>query len=406
MRIYVNIEQCTGCGVCVPSCPFGAIEMQEGTAVITEACTFCGACVDICPVSAIIKEEAEEAALPARGNIDEYRGVWVFAEQRKGKIQNVAFELLGEGRRLADKIGQELCAVLFGHNNDELAEELLFYNVDKVYYVDDPAFEVFQDDPYAEALAYLVHKYKPAIILTGATNIGRSFIPQVAVKLQTGLTADCTSFDIDESGKHLLQTRPAFGGNIFATIATYYHRPQMATVRPKVMRPMCRQPNKRGEVIKISFFADSASQSSLKSLPCRTKFIQSVDELESTINLAEADIIVSGGRGLGDASYFEEIRKLAEVLGAAVGASRAAVDAGWISYAHQVGQTGRTVCPKLYIAVGISGAVQHLVGMQSSDIIVAINKDPNAPIFKVATYGIVGDLHEIVPVMIRRFSQK
>ena len=265
--------------------------------------------------------------------------------------------------------------------------------------MDDPALAVFQDDPYSESLAYLARKYKPAIILTGATNIGRSFIPQVAIKLQTGLTADCTGFDIDETGKHLLQTRPAFGGNIFATIATYYHRPQMATVRPKVMRPMPRQQTKRGEIIKESFPAQER-------LPCRTIFVESVDDLESTVNLAEADIIVSGGRGLGDPSYFAQIRQLAEVLGGAVGASRAAVDAGWIPYSHQVGQTGRTVCPKLYIAVGISGAVQHLVGMQSSDVIVAINKDPNAPIFKVATYGIVGDLHEIVPAMIRRFSQR
>lgn len=399
MRIYVDIEKCNGCEVCVASCPFGAIEMQEGKAVITEACTFCGACVEVCPVEAIIKEEAEEAVLPSRVDISEYSGVWVFAEQRNGKLQKVAFELIGEGRRLADILSQELAAVLLGHKVDELAEELLYYNVDKVYYVDDPALEVFQDDPYSEALAHLAKKYKPAIILTGATNIGRSFIPQVAIKLQTGLTADCTGFDIDETGKHLLQTRPAFGGNIFATIATYYHRPQMATVRPKVMRPMPRQDKKRGEIIKETF-------PSKEGLPCRTIFVNSVDDLESTVNLAEADIIVSGGRGLGDPSYFEQIRQLAEVLGGAVGASRAAVDAGWIPYSHQVGQTGRTVCPKLYIAVGISGAVQHLVGMQSSDVIVAINKDPNAPIFKVATYGIVGDLHEIVPAMIRRFSQR
>ncbi len=398
MKIYVDIDTCTGCEICIASCPFGAIEMQEGKAVITEACTFCGACVEECPVNAIIKEEAEEAALPSRVDIDLFKGVWVFAEQRGGELQKVAFELIGEGRRLADNIGQELSAVLFGHNIDNLAEELLYYNVDRVYYVNDEALTAFHDDPYSEAMTYLAKKYNPAIILTGATNIGRSFIPQVAIKLQTGLTADCTEFDIDETGKHLMQTRPAFGGNIFATIATYYNRPQMATVRPKVMKPMKRQETKRGEVVKVGFGDENG-------LPCRTRLIESVEELESTLNIAEADIIVSGGRGLGDPSYFEKIRELAEALGGAVGASRAAVDAGWIPYSHQVGQTGRTVCPRVYIAVGISGAVQHLVGMRSSDIIVAINKDPNAPIFKVATYGIVGDLHEIVPALIRHLSK-
>ena len=246
-------------------------------------------------------------------------------------------------------------------------------------------------------VAELVRKYKPEILLCGATNIGRSFIPQVAVKLETGLTADCTGFEIDPEEGNLLQTRPAFGGNIFATIATHRHRPQIATVRHKVMKPAKRSGQASGEVIEFPMPPGAAKP--------KTKFIRRFEEIEETVNLAEADIIVSGGRGLGDPKYFDLIRGLAKVLGGAVGSSRAAVDAGWIPYSHQVGQTGKTVCPKLYIACGISGAIQHLVGMRSSDVIVAINKDPQAPIFKLATYGIVGDLREIVPALTQHFSK-
>ncbi|HOE64175.1 MAG TPA: electron transfer flavoprotein subunit alpha [Candidatus Sumerlaeota bacterium] len=396
MIIYVDQEQCTGCQICLPSCPFGAIELQGDKAfIIEEKCTLCGACVDACPMQAIVrtKETIVEQKII---DIASYRGVWIFAEQRLGKIQNVTFELLGAGRILANERKQELCAVLLGHNIREQAKELLFYGADKVYVIDDPILENFQDDPYSECVQHLVRAYKPEILLCGATNIGRSFIPQVAVKLETGLTADCTGFAIDSEKGNLLQTRPAFGGNIFATIATMRHRPQMATVRHKVMKPAERLAAPHGEIIEVSI-PEKAKQ-------VRTRFIQRVEELEETVNLAEADIIVSGGRGLGDPKNFDFIRALAKALGGAVGSSRAAVDAGWISYSHQVGQTGKTVCPKLYIAVGISGAVQHLVGMRSSDTIVAINKDPEAPIFKVATYGIVGDFKEIVPAMIKHFS--
>lgn len=395
MIIYVDPDQCTGCEVCIPSCPFAAIEMQDDKAVITEKCTLCGACLDVCPMQAIVKTEEEEKEEKGM-DLSQYRGVWIIAEQRKGQIQSVTYELLGEGRKLADRRNEELCAVLMGHNMKEQAQELLHYGVDKVYYADDPIFEDFMDDPYSECLADMVRKYKPEMILCGATNIGRSFIPQVAVKLETGLTADCTGFDIEEDGGNLLQTRPAFGGNIFATIATRKHRPQIATVRHKVMKPAERRDEAKGEIIEVEV-PEKAKTS-------RTKIVETVEELEDMINLAEADIIVSGGRGLGDPKHFSLIYDLAKVLGGAVGASRATVDAGWIPYSHQVGQTGKTVCPKLYIACGISGAVQHLVGMRSSDIIVAINKDPDAPIFKVATYGIVGNLHEIVPAMIKQFS--
>jgi len=396
MIIYVDPEQCTGCQICLPSCPFAAIEMRDDKAVILEEkCTICGACVDACPVQAIVRTKdkpVEEKAL----DITQYRGVWIFAEQRLGKIQSVTYELLGAGRILADTRKQELCAVLLGHNVKEQAHDLLYYGADRVYVMDDPVLEQFQDDPYSECVAELVRHYRPEIFLCGATNIGRSFIPQVAVKMETGLTADCTGFAIDPEKGNLLQTRPAFGGNIFATIATYRHRPQIATVRHKVMRPAERRTSASGEVIEAPIPE--------KAKKPRTRFIERIEEIEETVNLAEADIIVSGGRGLGDPKYFDMIRELAKALGGAVGSSRAAVDAGWISYSHQVGQTGKTVCPKLYIAIGISGAVQHLVGMRSSDYIVAVNKDPQAPIFKLATFGIIGDFKDIVPALIKHFS--
>jgi len=342
--------------------------------------------------------EEEKSAHPFAVDISLYSGVWTIAEQRNGKLQSVTFELIGEGRKLADTLGQELSTILLGYNIEPLAEQLLYYGVDKVYLVDDERLKDFQDEPYSECVAHLSREHKPSIIICGATNIGRSFIPQVAIKLNGGLTADCTGLAIDETGKHLMQTRPAFGGNIFATIATYNHRPQIATVRHKVMKPAKRRDQKSGEVIKSSYPENGK--------PIRTKFLKSVEEVEATVNLAEADIIVSGGRGLGDPKHFDIIEDLAKALGGAVGASRAAVDAGWIPYSHQVGQTGKTVCPKLYIACGISGAVQHLVGMQSSDAIVAINKDPDAPIFKVATYGVVADLHQIVPALTKRIQAR
>jgi electron transfer flavoprotein alpha subunit/NAD-dependent dihydropyrimidine dehydrogenase PreA subunit len=396
MIIYIDPDQCTGCEICVPSCPFGSIEMKDDKAFINETCNLCGACLDVCPEEAILKTE-EKAEKTSTIDLSQYKGVWIFAEQHKGKIQSVTYELLGEGRKLADERKCELCAVLLGSGMRKDADELLHYGADKVYYADDPIFKDFMDDPYSQCVAELVREYKPEIFLCGATSIGRSFIPQVAVKIGTGLTADCTGFAIDPEGGHLLQTRPAFGGNIFATIATVRHRPQIATVRHKVMKPALRSESANGEVIEFTV-PEKAKVS-------RTKFIERFEEIEDTINIAEADIIVSGGRGLGDPKYFSLIHDLAKVLGGAVGSSRAAVDAGWIPYSHQVGQTGKTVCPKLYIACGISGAIQHLVGMRSSDVIVAINKDPEAPIFKVATFGIVGDLHEIVPAMTRHFSE-
>lgn len=394
--VIVNKELCTMCAICVDHCPFGAalIDEERESAYINDMCTVCGSCVDVCPVNAI--EITAKVGQAGRVNITEYKGVWAFAEQRDGVVQKVAYELIQEGRKLADTLGEELCAVLLGSGMDAAAEDLLHYGVDKVYYVDDPLFENFQDDPMVGAIVKLCNEYKPSVLLTGATHIGRSFIPQVAVHLRTGLTADCTGLSIDDSGTHLMQTRPAFGGNIMATIKCFNHRPQLATVRPKVFKAAIRQDARTGEVVKISL--NGASK-------CRTKFLKTIAEVGETINIAEADIIVSGGRGVGEPKHFDMIEQLAMALGGAVGASRAAVDSGWISYAHQVGQTGKTVSPKVYIACGISGQIQHRVGMQGSDVILAINKDPNAPIFDFATYGIVGDIFEIVPALTRRFRK-
>ncbi len=377
------------------ACPYGAIAVKDGVAVLLENCTHCGACAAECPAEAIEVEDvraiagAGPGAGADAGTASGFRGVWVFAEQRKGVPASVVYELLGEGRKLADDLGEELCAVLLGHNVGDAANELIAHGAEKVYVVDDPALADFQDEPYAQAMAELVEEHKPSILLLGATTIGRSLGPRVAARLRTGLTADCTGLAIDKEKRLLLQTRPAFGGNIMATILCPDRRPQMATVRHKVMKRAARDEARRGEIIRLVKDV----------LPPRATLVRVVEETQQMVNLAEADIIVSGGRGLGKAENFKIIEELAQVIGAAVGASRAAVDAGWIPYAHQVGQTGKTVCPKIYIACGISGAIQHLAGMGSSNIIVAINKDPGARIFNVATYGIVGDLFEVVPAL-------
>lgn len=393
-KIKILLEKCTGCTLCVRACPFGAIRIENKKAIIDlSKCNLCGACIDSCKFAAIVIEKG----MVEKKDLSGYKDVWVFCEQKKGVIQTISFELLGEGGKLAKKLGGKLCAVLLGDTIESKVEELVWRGADKVYLIDSPQLKNYQDDPYTKVLVELIKEYKPEIILCGATTIGRSLISRVAITIDAGLTADCTGLDIDEKEKLLLQTRPAFGGNIMATIITPNHRPQMATVRHKVMKEPELNKSHKAEVIRREY-----NDSILNS---RTRIIDIVEEIEETINLSEADIIVSGGRGLRASENFSIIKELAKVLGAAVGASRATVDAGWIPYSHQVGQTGKTVCPKLYIACGISGQIQHLIGMQSSKVIVAINKDPDAPIFKVATYGIVGDLFEIVPALTKEFRK-
>jgi electron transfer flavoprotein alpha subunit len=394
MPIIVNRDKCTGCETCISVCPFDAIKIKDdGKAFINEYCQMCMACLSSCPEGAII--EIKEEGAPISYQPSDYKGVWIFAEQREGCIASVSLELLGAGRKLADELKTELSAVLFGADEKD-ANELIRWGADKVYHSGNAVFEKFNDEPYSRLLINLIKEHKPAIVLAGATPIGRSFIPRVAASLRTGLTADCTSLGIDKDTGNLLQVRPAFGGNIMATILCPNHRPQIATVRPRVMKKGDYNPERKGGIISVK----------AENLICRTKVIDSVKETsEYRVNLQEADIIIAGGRGLGDAKGFNLLFELAEILEGSVAASRAAVDEGWIQYSHQVGQTGKTVCPKIYIACGISGAVQHLVGMQSSDIIIAINKNPEAPIFNVATYGIVGDLYEALPLLIKKLKE-
>ena len=392
--LKINEKLCIGCGICETQCPFGAIEVIDGIAVVGDSCTLCGACVEECEVEAL---SIEDSGRQVQDDIDSWKGIWVFCEFTNGTLASVATELLGIGRKLADSRGVKLSAVLLGHMTGDSGEKLIGYGADIVYRVDNPAVELFTDDIYGKILTDLIRKHKPEVVLAGATAIGRSFIPGVATTVNAGLTADCTGLEIREDDGMLLQTRPAFGGNIMATIVCPHTRPQMATVRPKVMKELPFDSGRTGEIINV--------MPSARQLTSRIQVLESVTGEQSHVNIQESDILVSGGRGLENEKGFEMITKLASALGANVSASRAVVDAGWIPYPHQVGQTGKTVAPKLYIACGISGAIQHVAGMQSSEVIVAINRDPDAPIFNVADFGIVGDLYEVIPKLIAQLEK-
>lgn len=412
MTVKVS-SACIGCQACIENCPNGALYINDNglCGVIEEKCTECGQCVDVCPVSALV---LPAAASPARGEghppgekvdnpgeegdhkpgwPDGYQGVWVFIEQREGQIAPVSFELLGAGRQLADQLGVELSCVIPGERVCGLAERVYEYGADRAFIVDDPSLRQYRTETYARTIVELVRKYKPEILLIGATNTGRDLAGAVATELKTGLTADCTGLAIDLRERLLLATRPAFGGNIMATIVCKQHRPQMATVRPRVMRPARPVAGRQGELVRPEIKIPESGM--------LTRVLEIVRDQGNQVNLADAEIIVSGGRGLGDRAGFEKLCfGLAGAIGAQVGASRAAVEAGWIEQKYQIGQTGVTVAPKIYFALGISGAIQHLVGIRGSDIILAINNDPDAPIFHECTFGIVGDAFKIVPLLI------
>ncbi|MFO7929406.1 MAG: electron transfer flavoprotein subunit alpha [Candidatus Humimicrobiaceae bacterium] len=394
MEIRVNKEKCTGCKLCQKACFYDAIEMKEGIAVVNQNCVYCSACIGACKFDAInitgLKEEKKD--------FSDYEGVCVYLESRGSELIDVGFELLTKGRELADELGTKLSAAAIGYNISGAADEAFKYGLDKLYLIDNKAFENNLDDIYSKALVRIIQGYKPEIFLAGATSFGRSLVPKVAAILRTGLTADCTGLKIDKKTRLLEQTRPTFGGNILATIISEKSRPQMATVRPHVMaaKKITEKANTDGKIEKIEIEEEKYNS--------RYNLVNVDRDTEEDINITDYEVLVSGGRGLGGPEHFSMLKELADLLGGTLGASRAAVDAGWISYPHQVGQTGKTVNPKIYIACGISGAIQHLAGMQTSDIIIAINKDPEAPIFKIANYGIVEDLFEVVPKLIKRIK--
>jgi electron transfer flavoprotein alpha subunit len=386
--VYVS-DGCIGCELCVAACPFGAIEMKDGVASITEVCRACGQCIDACPQSVIIMSEAEKL------DTSSWKGVMIFGELLEGEVHKVSYELIGKAKELAAQLNEPVYAVVLGSNVDGAAQKLLERGVDKVFVYDDPALDKFRDDPYSDLLAQCCKEEKPSIFLVGATSIGRSMGPRVAAKLRTGLTADCTSLDIDIETNLLRQTRPAYGGNIMATIETPNSRPQMATVRYKMFNeaPVV---DSTGEIVKKSF--------DMSKVRDRVKIL-GFEAAGEQVSISDADIIVAGGLGMGKPEGFELMQELASALGGAVGSSRPAVDEGWIDYRHQVGLSGRTVRPQLYIACGISGAVQHQAGMKTTDVIIAINKDPEAPIFRISTLGAVGDLYEVVPRLIEKIKE-
>ncbi|MBN1542948.1 electron transfer flavoprotein subunit alpha [candidate division KSB1 bacterium] len=393
--LVIHGDRCLGCGLCIPVCPFGALEMVDGVVRVEETvCTLCGACVEHCPVEALelIRHTRKVADAAA------WSGVWVFAETQGESFHSVVYELLGVGKGLARARNAILTAVVVGDRDESSMAPLFIQGAERVILAAHSDLAAYNDEPFARILERLVREYRPEIVLAGATAIGRALIPRAATLLGTGLTADCTGLEIDPESGNLLQTRPAFGGNIMARIVCASHRPQMATVRPRVMKALVADPLRRsGQIIHYTPSSDD--------LVCRTRVESIISDATGDPDLTSSEIIVAGGRGVGGAESFRLLKELAEVLGGTVAASRAAVDAGWIAADRQVGQTGKTVAPKLYVAVGISGAVQHVVGMSSAETIIAIDKNPSAPIFEMADVGLVGNLFEILPPLIRRFRE-
>ncbi len=390
MSVWVEFELCNGCKRCLKSCPYDAIAIRAEKAEILERCTGCGACIEACRQEAI-KTDVKARRIP---DFSDYQGVWVLAETFDGELNSVTLELLGAAQRLADDLNQEVGVVLLGHEVANYVEKLGQYGAKNIYLAEHEILQRFQSETYSEVIADLVTTYKPDIFLIGATSCGRELAPRLARRLKAGLTADCTALEIDPEEKILLQTRPAFGGNIMATIASRYSRPQMATVRPGVMTAVA------GVVADVKVIKHLVKVSEKPA----TTLLEAVNEAKRKIRLGEAKIIVAGGRGTGGEPGFALLDKLAEKISAEVAGTRIAVEEGWVPVERQVGQTGQTVRPELYIACGISGAVQHRAGMSDSRYIIAINKDPGAPIFDVADWGIVGDMHQVIPEMLAQID--
>jgi len=412
--------KCIACGArCQSVCPVNCVEMTDAgePIILTEKCIGCLKCVKICPAAALemfftpeeqaileelarqqcgteLDEEPDDEAKALAKVLSTYRGVWVFIEQTAGEVATVSWELLGKGRELADTLQVPLSAVVLGENVEFLCHDAFAYGADQAYLVDASVLKYYRTESYLRSVCSLIDMYHPEVVLMGATGLGRDLAGAVATVVGTGLTADCTGLAIDDK-RNLMQTRPAFGGNIMATIMCDKFRPQMATVRPHVMTMPEKQTGKCGTIIR--------EQCPIKEEDILVKVLEIIsDKKKDHVDIAGAEFIVSGGRGMMAKENFTLLQELADELGGVVGSSRSAVDAGWMPVDRQVGQTGKTVRPKIYIACGISGAIQHLVGMQDSDVVIAINRDKDAPIFEVATYGIVGDLFQVVPALTRR----
>ncbi len=415
--------KCIACGArCQSACPVNCIEMTDSgePIILTDKCIGCLKCLKVCPADALVmfftpeeqkileelarlqagvpeEEELDEEAKKLAETLSTYRGVWVFVEQTEGEAAKVSWELIGKGRELADAIGVPLSAVVLGENVEHLCHEAFAYGADTSYLMDAPVLKHFRTESYLRGVCHLIFQYKPEIILMGATGLGRDLAGAVATVVKTGLTADCTGLAVDDK-RNLMQTRPAFGGNIMATIMCDKFRPQMATVRPNVMPMPEISATRTGSILR--------SDCPVLEEDMLVKVLEIItDSNKDHVDIAGADYIVSGGHGMMGPDNFAILQELADELGGVVGASRRAVDAGWMPHDRQVGQTGKTVRPKIYIACGISGAIQHLVGMQDSDVVIAINRDRNAPIFEVATYGIVGDLFQIIPALTRKIRE-
>ncbi|KZL91469.1 FAD-binding protein [Clostridium magnum] len=403
-------DSCNGCELCIPSCPFDALEISgEGKLVASkEKCIECGKCVSVCPISSLnILGDKKKA----KGNLGKETNknhmdlkiekptgdVWVFAEQFEGKLASVTLELIGEAKKVSLKLDVKVCAVLLGDKVESIILELFAHGADTVYVIDDEVFHFYRSETYNRAFCYLIDKYKPEILLMGATTTGRDLAGAVATAMKTGLTADCTQLDIDLDKGVLLASRPAFGGNIMATIVCEKHRPQMATVRPRVMQMPEPEVNKTGSIIRESFKIEEKS--------LRTWVLEIIKEQSENAKLEDAKIIVCGGRGVQNQEGFKLLEELAKVIGGVVAGSRGAVEKGLVDYKRQVGQTGQTVSPKLYFAIGISGEIQHTVGVQGAETIVSINTDPECEMMKLATYGIQGDVFEVLPKLIISFKE-
>jgi electron transfer flavoprotein alpha subunit len=393
-------KKCSGCQICLGECPVDAIDIVEGIARINaEKCIGCGKCVKVCPSDAIlfekpIKKTAAPAAAAKAVSLEDYRGIAVFIETRHGAAAEVAWELVGKARELAGKLNTHVCGFLPGSGNLKgIAEEAIAYGCDFVYTMESPMFEVYVSKIYGNALTQLCRTVKPAIFLIGATPLGRDVSSVVATQLPTGLTADCTGLDIDPQEKLLLMTRPTFGGNIMATILCRNHRPQMSTVRPKVMKMPKKDPARKGEIRPVDYtgFAEIVPRI-LKTITLDTA---------SAIDITRSPVLVVLGKGACDTKYFPMMEEFAALLGGTIACSRPLVESGLLPYVRQVGQTGKTVAPKFYIGVGVSGAVQHLVGMQGSEKVIAINADRKAPMVQIADYSLIGDYLKIVPELIK-----